>query len=188
MKNMNAKTPKWLLIAGGLALSAVLLVAIAGQFRTEKPTDTPLPSQSSSVSDVTVDPNTANNTEKEKDVVIQPPDTTQPASSDNAAVDKGTKQTIQSAPVKPSYTEEQLKNPDQKPNGEKVTKQDREVPHDKVVKPKDMPKTDNQPQGGTTQNGKIYVPGFGWITDNGGGGQGTDGESDGDINKQVGTM
>ena len=38
------------------------------------------------------------------------------------------------------------------------------------------------------EDGKIYVPGFGWITDNGGGGQGTTVDGDGDINKQVGNM
>jgi len=57
-----------------------------------------------------------------------------------------------------------------------------------VEKPKDTPKNDNQPQGGETKDGKIYVPGFGWIDDNGGGGQGTTVDGDGDINKQVGNM
>ncbi len=94
MKNMNDKTKKWLLVAGGLALSAVLVVTIAGQFKSENPTDAPLPSQSSQVSDVTLDPNAPYNAEKKKEVVIQIPDATQPISSDNGAVDKGTEQTI----------------------------------------------------------------------------------------------
>ena len=50
----------------------------------------------------------------------------------------------------------------------------------------ETPKTDDSSQGGDTKNGKIYVPGFGWI--DGGGGQGTTVDGDGDINKQVGTM
>lgn len=188
MKNMNEKTKKWLLIAGGLALCVVLVVAITGQFKTEKPTDAPLPSQSSTVPDVTVDPNAPDNAEKEKDVVIQTPETTPPASSNNGAVDTGTEQTIQGDVTKPEYTEEKLKNPDQKPNGEPVTEKDKVQDHDKVEPPVAPPKTDNQPQGGDTQNGKIYVPGFGWIDNQGGGGEGVVGESDGDINKQVGTM
>lgn len=180
MKNMNDKTKKWLLIAGGLALSTVLVVAIAGQFQAPKPTDTPLPSQSSSVSDVTVDPNTANNTEKEKDVVIQPQDTTPPAGSDNGAVDKGTKQTIQSAPVKPSYTEEQLKNPNQKPNGDPATKNDNVQDHDKVEIPV-VPPARSKTSGGNS------IPGFNNVP-NAGANQGEYVDGDGDINKQVGTM
>ncbi|WP_313563245.1 DUF6550 family protein [Ruminiclostridium cellobioparum] len=186
MKNMNAKTKKWLAVTGCLALCAVLVVLIGQQFNHTKPVDDPLPLQSSEVSDVTVDPNLPDNAEKE--VIVTPPDISQPASTDNGAVSNGTEQTIQRDVSKPEYTEEQLKDPTQKPDGEKVTEPPKPVDHDKVEKPKDTPKNDNQPQGGETKDGKIYVPGFGWIDDEGGGGQGTVGESDGDINKQVGNM
>ena len=40
---------------------------------------------------------------------------------------------------------------------------------------------------GITNDGKIYVPGFGWIDDIGEG-QGTAVDGDGDINKQIGNM
>ena len=46
----------------------------------------------------------------------------------------------------------------------------------------------NQPQTGDTQNGSIYLEGFGWITDEGGGTVQENVHSDGDINKQVGNM
>ena len=39
------------------------------------------------------------------------------------------------------------------------------VTHNKVEKPAEAPKKDDEPQGGDTNNGKIYVPGFGWIDD-----------------------
>ena len=188
MKNMNDKTKKWLTVAGCLALCAVLVVLIGQQFITPKPVDTALPPQGSEVSNVTVDPKVPDGTEKEKEVTVIPPDTSQPTNIDNGAVSSGTEQTIQGDASKPEYAEEQLKDPTQKPNGEKVTEQDKPVDHDKVEKPKDTPKNDSQPQGGETKDGKIYVPGFGWIIDNGGGGQCTVGESDGDINKQVGSM
>lgn len=180
MKNMNDKTKKWLLIAGGLALSAVLVVVIAGQFQTEKPTDALLPSQSSSVSDVTVDQGTQDNAEKEKDVVIQTPDTTQPASSDNGAVDTGTEQTIQGDVTKPEYTEEELKNPEQKPNGDSVTENDKVQDHDKVETPI-APHAPSKPSGGNS------IPGFNNVP-NAGANQGEYVDGDGDINKQVGTM
>jgi len=185
---MNNKMKKWLTVIGCLAICAVLVVLIGQQFKSPKPVDNPLPPQSSDVSNVTVDPKVPQNTEKEKDVTIAPSDTTQPTSTDNGAVSSGTEQTIQGDVSKPEYTEEQLKNPEQKPNGDEVTEQDKPVDHDKVEKPKTTPKSDGQPQGGDTKDGKIYVPGFGWINDEGGGGQGTVGKSDGDINKQVGTM
>lgn len=188
MKNNNGKMKKWLTIAGCLALCAVLVVLIGQQFKSQKPVDNTLPPQSSEASDMTVDPNLPDNAEKEKEVIVTPPDTSQPISTDNGAVSSGTEQTIQGDAVKPEYTEEQLNDPDQKPNGEKITEQDKPVEHDKVEQPKDTPKNDSQPQGGDTKDGKIYVPGFGWIDDEGGGGQGTTVDGDGDINKQVGNM
>lgn len=180
MKNMSDKTKKWLLVAGGLALSAVLVVAIANQFKTEKPTDAPLPTQSSSASDVTVDPNAPDTTEKEKDVVIQPPETTPPTSTDNGAVDTGTEQTIQGDVTKPEYTDEELKNPDQKPNGEPASESDRVPEGEKVDKPTSPP-APSKPSGG---NG---IPGFDNVP-NAGANQGEYVDGDGDINKQVGTM
>lgn len=185
---MNNKMKKWLTVIGCLAICAVLVVLIGQQFKSPKPVDNPHPPQSSDVSNVTVDQKVPQNTEKEKDVTIAPSDTTHPTSTDNGAVSSNTEQTIQGDVSKPEYTEEQLKNPEQKPNGDEVTEQDKPVDHDKVEKPKTTPKSDGQPHGGDTKDGKIYVPGFGWINDQGGGGQGTVGKSDGDINEQVGTM
>ena len=46
----------------------------------------------------------------------------------------------------------------------------------------------DQPQNGDTQNGSIYIEGFGWIPDEGGGTIQEEIHSDGDINKQVGIM
>lgn len=41
---------------------------------------------------------------------------------------------------------------------------------------------------GDTQGGSIYLEGFGWIPDEGGGSVQHNIDSDGDINKQVGNM
>lgn len=183
---MKNSTKKWLTVAGCLVLCAVLVGLIVSRFQTEPPKDDPLPSQSSQPSDVTVTPP---DTEKEKDVVVTPPEVpTNSQPTDNGAVSSGTEQTIQPDPVKPGYTEDELKDNTQTPDGKPVTTPPPVVDHDKVEQPKETPKPDNQPQGGDTSNGKIYVPGFGWIEDEGGGGQGTVADGDGDINKQVGTM
>ena len=188
MKNMNDKTKKWLTVAGCLVICAVLVGLIGTRFRTEPPQDAPLPTQSSQPSDVTVDPGSTTPAEKEKEPVVIPPDLSTPAPSNNGAVSSGTEQTIQPDASKPEYTEDQLTDPTQKPNGDAVTEQDKPVEHDKVVQPTTPSKPqESQPQGGDTSGGKIYVPGFGWIDDIGEG-QGTTVDGDGDINKQVGQM
>jgi hypothetical protein len=60
------------------------------------------------------------------------------------------------------------------------------VDHDSVKKPNTT--QSGEPQGGEKKDGKVYLPGFGWIEDHGGGGEGKVVDGDGDINKQVGTM
>jgi cytoskeletal protein RodZ len=184
MKNINEKVKKWLIISGGLVLSAVLLVAIMSQFKAPPTKDLDLLDQNSSTQKIAVE--TPDITEKEDDIKV-PPIEIEKESNAASGIDKGTEQTIQPNPAKPEYTDEQLKNPDQKPNGEKVTEQDKPVEHNKVEKPSTPPKSDNQPQGGEKKNGQIYVPGFGWIDDIGEG-QGTVVDGEGDINKQVGIM
>ena len=184
MKNINEKVKKWLIISGGLVLSAVLFVAIMSQFKAPPINDLDLPDPNSDTQKVAVE--SPDMTEKENDIKVPPIEIEKELSNANG-VDKGTEQTIQPDPIKPEYTDEQLKNPDQKPNGEKVTEQDKPVEHNKVEKPSTPPKSDNQPQGGEKKNGQIYVPGFGWIDDIGEG-QGTVVDGEGDINKQVGIM
>lgn len=184
MKNMNPKMKKWLTVAGGLALCAVLVVLIGQRFQTPKPVDDPLPSQSSEVSDVTVDPSEPDSTEKEKEVVVTPPDTSQPVSIDNGAVSSGTEQTIQGDVSKPEYTEEQIKDPTQKPNGEKVTEPPTAVDHDKVEQPKDNSKQESSSK---PSSGGNSIPGFDNVPD-GGANHGEVVDGDGDINKQVGIM
>lgn len=185
MKNINEKAKKWLIISGGLVLSAVLLVAIMSQFKVPPINDLDLPNQNSDTQKVAVE--SPDITEKEDDIKVPPIEIEKETNNANG-VDKGTEQTIQPDPVKPEYTDEQLKNPDQKPNGEKVTEQDKPIEHNKVEKPSTPPKSDNEPQGGDVNSkGETYLPGFGWIK-NSGENQGSVGESDGDINKQVGIM
>lgn len=178
MKHMTDKTKRTLFVGGALVLCAVLVVMIGGRLQKEQPKDLPLPTESTQSSEVTVNPevNAPVVSGSESNPQTQPP-------ADAA----GTEQTIQGDVSKPTYTDEQLKNPDQKPNGDKVTAQDKPVEHDKVTPPPAETPKPSQPQGGDTKDGKIYVPGFGWIDDVGEG-QGTTVDGDGDINKQVGQM
>lgn len=122
MKNMNDKTKKRLILAGGVMISVALLVMIGVRFVKEPITDTEIPVQSSETSDVVVDDaNNTATTEKEEEVTAAPIEVTEEPKQDSSAVDTGTEQTIQAdIPEKPTYTEEQLTDPTQKPNGEKA--------------------------------------------------------------------
>ncbi len=76
-------------------------------------------------------------------------------------------------------------DPTKKPDGEKVTK---ENPNEKKDNKKNKDSSASAPKSGDVKDGKIYVPGFGWIEDNGGGTEQEEVSSDGDIDKQVGSM
>lgn len=158
MKNMTDKTKKRLIIAGGLAISAVLVIFIAGAFRTPAPDDLDIPNSSEPQSVVAETPDT---TEKENNIKV--PDLEIPKETENPnGDDEGTDQTIQpDIPQKPTYTEEELKNPDQKPNREKVDKpteenptppQTQDKPTEKPSKPAGgLPGFDNVPNMGENQ-------------------------------------
>lgn len=78
-------------------------------------------------------------------------------------------------PAKPVIKDKKvLKNPNKKPEYDKSQT---------TVDPKS-----SQPKSGDKKNGKVYIPGFGWVKDEGGGSQGEVVGSDGDIHKQVGQM
>ena len=206
MKNINDKTKKWLAVSGGLVICAVLVVMISSQFKKEPIEDVALPDPNIQLGDVIVEkPNdTGTITEKEdkkdhivqegkaekEDGIIVPPikvPKVQPTNKNG--VDKGTEQTIQKDIKKPKEpTQEQLKDPTQKPSGEKVELPPKPVEHEKVEKPIEVPKKNDEPKGGDTNNkGQTYLPGFGWI-ENSGENQGTKVDGDGDINKQIGNM
>ena len=80
-----------------------------------------------------------------------------------------------------------LKNPTQKPDGESVEGTLEAMPHEEVVQPSEAPTQAGEPQYGDTQNGKIYVPGFGWI-DEIGEGQGTVAENMYENGNKIGIM
>lgn len=165
MKNMTDKTKKRFVIAGGLAISAVLVILIAGAFKTPTTDDVDITNSNEPQSVVVETPDT---TEKGNDIVV--PDIELSKETENLnGDDKGTDQTIQSdIPQKPTYTEQELTNPEQKPNGEKVNKpteenptppQTQDKPTEKPSKPTGgLPGFDNVPNAG--ENETIYVDGM----------------------------
>ncbi len=186
MRISNDRMKKWFVLAGGLLICAVLVFMISSQFKKEPIEEVGLPNNEDIVDDVVVEKNkeinidrdkidneTEVNTEKEdkgktedieKEIDVPAIKTTD--KKVNNGVDKGTSQTIQGDVKKPKEpSKEKLTDPTKKPDGEKLEEPPENVDHDKVKKPEEAPKKKDEPQGGDKKNGKIYVPGFGWIDD-----------------------
>ena len=186
MKNINDKVKRRLIVSVGLIISIILIVLISGQFRKEPIAEAELPIQSEDSIDIILD--TPEMTEKEDEIIVPEIKITDTETKDNGAINTRTEQTIQGNPEKPKEpTKKQLEDPTQKPNGEKVETPPEPVDHNEVEKPVETPKKDDEPQGGDTNNGKVYVPGFGWIDDVGEG-QGTTAEDMYENGNKIGNM
>ncbi|HBB28098.1 MAG TPA: hypothetical protein DC000_02420 [Clostridiales bacterium] len=183
MNNINEKTKRRLIVASGLIISVILIVLISAQFKKESIEDAVLPNQN----DIIVEKPVI--TEKEDEIIVPEIEIPDTETINNGAIDTGTEQTIQGDVEKPKEpTEEQLTDPTQKPNGEKVETPPEPVAHDKVEKPTETQKNDDVPQGGDTNNqGKTYLPGFGWI-ENSGENQGTVAEDMYENGNKIGNM
>ena len=184
MNNMNDKTKKRLVIAGGLVISVALIVMIGARLTKTPVTEAINPAQVTEISEVVVESPNGAETNKNDEITVKPIEVPKETDVNNGAVDTGTDQKIQGdVPDKPTYTEEQLTDPTQKPDGEKVDppKSEEKNPTTTTTpKPnKPVTTTEQEPSGG--------LPGFDSVPD-GGANQVINGESDGDINKEVGSM
>lgn len=176
MKKLNFNVKKnltvTLLVVLAIALGAGLISYVN---KTPKNKEDKVLSDINKVDEVKVDEIKTQNEEKAKVPVINAADSTE-KSSQNNVVSSNT----ETAPKKPEPPKEKPKTTDDITNKNKVP-----TYPEKAVKPQ----KESSPKGGEKNNkGQVYVPGFGWVNDEGGGGQGTNVTSDGDINKQVGTM
>ncbi|MPL64133.1 hypothetical protein SDC9_09784 [bioreactor metagenome] len=155
---MNDKIKRRLTIAGASLIGLALVIAIGMQF-TKEPVR-PDASSQEPVSSSDVAPDIQNNTEK-KEVVVSPQPTPEPESSEMLPPQTDLpEQKLQSDPVKPEAPakpelpkDADTTNPSKPPEYK---------PEDTEKKPAS---SESKPQGGETKDGKIYVPGFGWIDD-----------------------
>ncbi len=186
---LTDKAKKRLTLTGLGVVCVVLIIAISSQFKTEKPVDVPIqPSPTVSVevtpSEEPLTSTAAPTTTPEVSVSpIDPTATVTPVVTAGAdtADSSGKDQSLQAEPTKPATP---TKKPTPKP--ETSTKDISKAPE---YKPEDAVKTEpKEPSGGEKKDGKIYVPGFGWIDDEGGGVDQKTVGGEGDINKQVGEM
>ena len=177
MKRLSEKSIRRLTVAGLGVVCIALVIAISSGFHVVKPKDNTAASSSKVSDEVNVKP--------ESDKITDQIDVTVPASEPSASssqaagsgVSSGTKQTIQSDVSKPEAPKETPK-----PQGD-TTNQNKAPTYNSKDTTVSEPA---QPQGGEKKDGKVYLPGFGWVTDTGGSGTTVDGG--GDINKQVGNM
>jgi hypothetical protein len=165
MKKISDQMKKSLILGIGMLLSIVLIVLIAGKFLQ----------------------NPESEKEVIKEIIVEPIVIPDEPTEENVAIDKGTEQTIQGdIPEKPVYTEAVLTDPTQKPTGEKVepNKKDEE----QVSTESKNPIKDSSPAGGDTKQGQIFIPGFGWVKDEGGGAEGTTAEDMFENGNKIGKM
>lgn len=169
---MTLKTKRNIAIGGGTVLCAALAVLIAARFIPEPETVVPSVPEQSSSSQVTVEMSTTKHEE------------TKPAEQDNSsaitepeepekdnAYETSITEVVQnfpepekeSVPPAPPKIEDEktLTNPDKEPAYE---------PEQTEVKPQETPS--DTPKHGDKKDGKIYINGFGWVDDEGGGGIG----------------
>ena len=189
---MTMKTKRGLAVGGGTVLCAALAILIAARFAPEPEATAPDTSDTSSTTSISVEISTAKREETKPIEIEKPAESTivpdngaadsTPIESDpekeaaNFIEDGGieinqdfsepekTESAPQNEPPEPPKIEdeEMLTNPDKEPTYE---------PEQTEVKPQTQTPSDT-PKHGDTKDGMIYINGFGWVVDEGGGGRG----------------
>ncbi len=187
---MTMKTKRGLAVGGGTALCAALAILIAARFAPEPEATAPDTSDTSSTTSISVEISTAKREETKPIEIEKPAESTivpdngaagsTPIESDpekeaaNFIEDGGieinqdfsepekTESLPQNEPPEPPKIEdeEMLTNPDKEPTYE---------PEQTEVKQPETPS--DTPKHGDTKDGMIYIDGFGWVVDHGGGGR-----------------
>lgn len=188
---MTEKRKRMLLIAGGIVASVGLILAIFMKTGTSHQEDM-IESKAAEKNPVVVklEPGQGESDSEEEeegqpteenreDLVIRPEagknsgeQTMHPSDSRAPQTDQP-EQSIQPDPTRSAEPEaEVLKNPAQKPDGTVLTEPPVSVPHDLVGNPEETKPQPDGPQAGDTNGSQIYIPGFGWTENQGGGGSG----------------
>ena len=177
---LSERTKKYLAIGGGAVICVGLIAAISLQFNKAPAGEDMLPEKNTGTAEIVVDPSSlATSPEEpgteESKVIVQPnaetaADSTkssQPVDIRPAQTDQ-TEQSIQSEVTKPAEPSEEVKkDATQKPDGTKVETPPAPMVHEEVVQPTEPEPVPDQPQGGDVQDGKTYLPGFGYIENSG---------------------
>ena len=183
---MTMKTKRGLAVGGGTVLCAALAILIAARFAPEPEVTAPDTSDTSSTTLISVEISTAKREETKPIEIEKPaesiivPDNSTPTESDpekeaedfiedggieinqDFSEPEKTESAPQNEPPEPPKIEdeEMLTNPDKEPTYE---------PEQTEVKQPETPS--DTPKHGDTKDGMIYIDGFGWVVDHGGGGR-----------------
>lgn len=180
---LTDRAKKRLTLAGLGVVCIILVIAIASQFKTEELKDAVQPSSTASEA---VSPS-AEIPISSSEVNAKPIDLSAINQSADTGNSTGTEQSIQAEVTKPTEPSQEAKTDPQKtPDGEKAGKVS-PTEHDKVTKPENSTSL-STPKSGDKKDGKIYVLGFGWIEDNGGGGSGTTADDMYENGNKIGDM
>lgn len=183
MAKFSDKTKKQMLIGGLGALCTVLAVVLTVSFSGRNPSQDTVAAASGSPSGVSV----GGISSSSKPEVSVPPVSSAPnqSASSDPVLDVTKEQHIEtsltessgpsSEPKKPTVSDSSALN-----NSSKKPTYSKEQTHPN--------QTVSQPKTGDKKSGMIYVDGFGWVKNEGGGAAGETIDGDGDINKIVGKM
>ena len=183
---LTEKTKRYLAIGGGAVICIGLIAAISLQFGNAPAGEDAPPEESSAVTEIVVNPSDVQKEEPGEDeklviktetsTAVKKEEGTQPVDSRPAQTDQ-TEQSIQPDVTKPEVPSEEI-----------LTDPPVPVEHEEVITPPETTPAVGEPQAGDTQNGQIYVPGFGWVENQGGGGSGTTADDMYENGNKIGVM
>ena len=176
---MTEKRKKYLILAGGVLVCILLICVIGLQFRKkEEQTMIVLETETESETDLIIEPDTitenADPEQTETETLMEDSeeetgtiDETESREETTQEKTDAVKQSIQPEVTKPEEPEsEVLANPTHKPDGTPAEIPDETTGTGAAASPE--PEV-SEPQAGDTNDGQIYIPGFGWVEDEGGG-------------------
>lgn len=170
MKLTN-KQKKYFTIMGCMILGLALVVAIGSQFREASTKDVLIQKEVPGMQVIVGELEKSKETKSLEAEIAIDQETIQKADVNAlpAQTDKE-EQELQEEVTKPEETsEEVLHDPTKTPDGEEVEGAPESIPHEEVKQPEEPPIKKEMPQAGDTSNVQIYIPGFGWVENQGGG-------------------
>lgn len=194
---MDQKQKKWMLVTGATVIGIALAVAIGGQFKKQSTgggafvpegTECPpviladLPPRAGTepekfifrVTEPAETEDQGTKQEEGSDVVIKTGTGGSEAMKDSLPPQTDKKEQVlqESVPRVETPPEEVLHDPTRKPDGEVVEGTPEAVEHEEGTRPEEPVVPEGTPQAGDTSGGQIYIPGFGWVDNQGGGASG----------------
>lgn len=185
---MTMKTKRGLAVGGGTVLCVALAILIAARFAPEPEATAPDASDTSSTTSISVEISTAKR-EETKPIEIEKPAESKPDNtiSDSAPAEidpeKEAADFIEDGGIEinqdfsePEKTESASQNEPPEPpkieDEEMLTNPDKEPTYESEQTEVKQPETPSDtPKHGDTKDGMIYIDGFGWVVDHGGGGR-----------------